>query len=45
MTNAPWTVSLPRAIPAGCETGDIAIPPGYGAHVSDHYPVYVDYVR
>jgi endonuclease/exonuclease/phosphatase family metal-dependent hydrolase len=45
LTNAPWTAGLPKTIPEGCETSDIAIPPGYGSHVSDHFPVYLDLSR
>jgi endonuclease/exonuclease/phosphatase family metal-dependent hydrolase len=42
MTNAPWTVSLPKALPEGCETDDSSVLPGTGRHVSDHYPVWID---
>lgn len=44
MTNGPWTVSLPVAIPKGCSS-DVNVMPGQGDHVSDHYPVYLDVTR
>ncbi|HMO50002.1 MAG TPA: hypothetical protein PKE26_04140 [Kiritimatiellia bacterium] len=45
LREAPWTVSLPGLIPHGVETGNVQVLPGHGAHISDHYPVFIDIER
>lgn len=43
LLRAPWRADAPQALAAGVNTADAdALPGRDGAHVSDHYPVYVD---
>ncbi len=44
LTNSPWTAGLPVSIKEGCSP-DVAVLPGQGDHISDHYPVYLDLAK
>lgn len=46
LTNAPWVVCAPHALPRGVNLDDNQSKPGRNSHdVSDHYPVYLDILR
>lgn len=45
LSEAPWKVGEPQAVPRGVDTRRVNAKPGEGEHISDHYPVYVDLVR
>lgn len=44
-TESPWKVTLLESLPGGVATHDSNILPGFEGHVSDHLPVYVDFVK
>jgi endonuclease/exonuclease/phosphatase family metal-dependent hydrolase len=45
MRESPWVTSLPGVIMKGTVTEDVTVLPGQGAHVSDHFPIYIDLRR
>ncbi len=46
LTNTPWLVCAPRALPRGVNLDDNQAKPGRNSYdVSDHYPVYLDILR
>lgn len=42
LTEAPWKVEQPEVLQEGADTENVNTLPGYGNHISDHYPVYLD---
>ena len=46
LTNEPWKALTPGVLPKGVNTADVTVLPGTTSeHVSDHYPVYLDFQR
>lgn len=44
-TNAPWRVANPGVLQRGVQIRNANALPGDDGHVSDHYPIWIDFIR